>query len=158
MISAFLTRGYTWTVQGSSIHPMKPRHWTVTSLAVVVLLLAVSNWTRASHLWAIRDLLSELSDAAVPTTYLAGCATLWGGVWIIIAVGLWVRAAWARKLTLGAILLYQAHNWTTRWLFEISEYSRRGWPLDWMLSVLSVIMVWALLYYAENQTQFTNSR
>ena len=129
------------------------KHVAVTSLAVAVLLLAASNWSRASYMWSVRNMMAHLSTSA-PTHYLASVAGAWGCAWTIAAVGLWRQARWARKLTLYGVVIYQVHNWTSRWFFGASNHAMRRWPLEAILSVLCIFVIWAILLSPRVKKQF----
>ena len=82
----------------------------------------------------------------MPLPYLAASAMVWGSVFCIAAFGVWRLWPWARKLTLGAIVIYQLHIWINHFLFDTSDYARQVWPFQAGVSAAWIILVWGFLF------------
>ncbi len=84
--------------------------------------------------------------------------TLTGLVWTIgfgaAAIGLYRLKNWARRTMLIAIVLYQANLWLIRFAFEQSSSERLTRPVDAAISILSIIIVWAILFWPHVRRAF----
>lgn len=127
----------------------------VTILSIGVLTVAVLNGTRAVWLWQRRDFLSTLSVSA-PIGYLIAAALFWAGAWAAAGVGLWRMAGWARWLVSAGVVLYHAHNWIVRWVFEVSEYARLVWPWHALITFFSVAFTLFILWRPRTRRRFEN--
>jgi hypothetical protein len=109
-----------------------------------VLYLGAVNLTRA---WlASKDISFEHTlPLSLPLTYLAVCGLVWGLVFTAAALGVWRLWAWARRLLLGAIIVYQIHIWVNHALFDVSTYSRQVWPFQAGVSVAWIMGIWIFL-------------
>ncbi len=116
----------------------------VTVIAVTVLLLAAANFVRFVQVLNQAEFMRSLG--------LAGPWAAWGltgALWTVgfgaAAIGLYrlKRPAW--RWTLAAIVLYQANLWLIRLAFEESPTEALTRPADAAISILSVVIVWAVL-------------
>lgn len=142
---------------GHQLRTTKCRHWAVTCTALPVLLFSAYNLSRGVRLYAAGDLMARFSTSVV-FPYMTILAILWGSVWLVAAAGLWRQYSWARKLSLAGILIYEAHNWIFRWMFDVSDYARQGWPMAAVISFVSILVIWTILCWPGVPQQFaTNS-
>ncbi|MFQ5407294.1 MAG: hypothetical protein ACE5FI_02585 [Anaerolineales bacterium] len=133
-----------------------PRPLTVSFLAAGVLLVAILNGTRAAWLWQRREFLATLI-VSVPLAYLVGSAIVWCAIWCAAGIGLWRMARWGRTLTAVAVVLYHAHNWINRWLFEVSEFARLVWPWQALVTIISIALTYGILWRPRVRRRFTTS-
>ena len=82
---------------------------------------------------------------AMPLAYLAAGGLFWGIAFIVAACSVWRLWPWARKLVLGAIVVYQLHIWVNHLVFDTSDYARQVWPFHIGISVAWVAAVWGYM-------------
>ncbi len=124
--------------------PKHKRPLSVTFLALAVLMVAMLSATRGVSLLARRDLLTQLGPH-IPWLYLATGGLVWGPVLGAAAWGLWRLAAWGRGLILVALPIYQMHQWLDYGLLAVSTYSQQVWPWYLLLSLIGLVITWAIL-------------
>jgi hypothetical protein len=126
-------------------------------LALVVLSLAVFNAGRAVVAFRQAGLMSELGLSGALVALV-----ITGAVWAIgfgaAAIGLYRLKRWARRWLLVAVILYQANLWWIRLTFERSSFEPLTRPADAALSILSVAVVWALLWWPRIRRAFDPDR
>jgi len=83
----------------------------------------------------------------MPLSYLAACGLVWGLVFTVAAFGIWRLWSWARRLVLGAVIVYQLHIWLNHFVFDISDYARQVWPFQAGVSVMWVILTWGFMFW-----------
>jgi hypothetical protein len=125
--------------------PRRKRPKSVTFLALAVLYLGMVNLARARLALDSQSFARTLS-LAMPLPYLAAGALIWGVVFVVAAFGMWRLWPWARKLLLGAIIVYQLHIWINHLLFDTSNYARQVWPFYAGISLAWIVIVWGLLF------------
>ena len=125
--------------------PRRKRPQSVTFFALAVLYLGIVNLARA---WlALNGTSFERTlPLTMPLRYLGIGGLAWGCVFVVTMFGIWRLWPWARKTTLGAILVYQLHIWINHFVFDVSVYSRQVWPFAAGISVLWVIVVWGFMF------------
>ena len=82
----------------------------------------------------------------MPPIYLAAGGLVWGIAFVVAALGVWRLWPWARKLVLGAIVVYQLHIWVNHLAFDTSDYARQVWPFHIGISVAWVAAVWGYMF------------
>ena len=84
--------------------------------------------------------------------------TLTGLTWTIgfgaAATGLFRLKLWARRWMLIAIVLYQANLWLVRLALEKSSDGPRTRPADAAISIVSIALVWVILYWPRVRRAF----
>lgn len=122
-----------------------PSRWLMAGAVLLIAAVGLGNLGRAVMALRYARALPDL-PLTVPWAYLAGMGVFWGIALLACAVGLQLRRPWSRKATLAVATLYQAHVWLNHLLFDASDYARQTWPRDLVLSVLFLVVVWALLF------------
>ena len=110
-----------------------------------MLYLGVVNLARAA-LAIDGNTFEQTLPLSIPLPYLAGSGLVWGIVFIAVALGVWWLRPWARKLSLGAIIVYQLHIWINHLVFDTSDYSHQVWPSHIGISVVWIIAVWGFAF------------
>ena len=82
----------------------------------------------------------------MPLTYLAAGGLVWSIAFVVAALSVWRLWPWARKLVLGAIVLYQLHIWVNHFVFDTSDYARQLWPFHIGISLAWVVVVWGYMF------------
>ena len=121
------------------------RPFAVTLFSLLVLLLAAWN---AFQVWSAGqryDFMRSL-DLATEANILIVSGVTWAIGFGLAAWGLWRLRSWGRTWMLIAIVAYQAEQWIMRLslMHSSDEVIRR--PADVFLSLLSIAVVWGLLF------------
>ncbi len=119
--------------------------WLRASVILLTALVGLGNLGRAAMALHYARSLPDL-PLTVPWAYLAGMGVFWGIAMTVCAAGLLLRRPWSRKATLVVATLYQAHVWLNHLLFDASDYARQTRPRDLALSLLFLVIVWALFF------------
>jgi hypothetical protein len=82
----------------------------------------------------------------MPLPYLGLGGLFWGVVFVVTALGIWRVWQWARRLLLGAVIVYQLHIWINHLVFDTSIYARQVWPFAAGISLVWIIVVWGFLF------------
>jgi len=124
--------------------PRRKRPWSVTFFALAVLYLGIVNLARA---WlALNGTSFERTlPLTMPLRYLGIGGLAWGCVFVVTAFGIWRVRPWARKVLLGAIVVYQLHIWINHWVYDTSVYSRQVWPFEAGISLMWTLVVWGFM-------------
>jgi hypothetical protein len=124
--------------------PQRKRPRSVTFFALAVLYLGIVNLARA---WlALNGTPFERTlPLTMPLQYLGIGGLAWGGVFVVTAIGVWRLWPWARKATLGAIMVYQLHIWINHFVFDTSDYSRQVWPFAAGISLMWTLVAWGFM-------------
>ncbi len=93
-------------------------------------------------------------DLSGPQTALTLTGILWAFGFGASAIGLFRLRRWARRWTLAAIALYQANLWLIRLAFERSSMEPLTRPADAAVSILSILLVWAILWWPRVRRAF----
>jgi len=129
------------------------RPFRVTLIAVAVLLLAAANLVRFVYALNQAEFMRSLGLDG-PQIALA----LTGAIWVIgfgvAAIGLYRLKRWAWRWILAAIVLYQANLWLIRLAFEKSSTEALTRPADAAISILSIVLVWAILLWPRMRQVF----
>ena len=78
----------------------------------------------------------------VPLPYLVASRGLWGVIWLVLAVGVWRRSAWARAGMLAGSALYLGHGWLDRLVWGRSDYLAVTEPFAAVAGAVSVALAW----------------
>jgi hypothetical protein len=137
--------------------PRRKRPLSVTFFALAVLYLGVVNLARA---WlALNGSSFERTLAlAMPLPYLGVGGLTWGIVFILVSFGIWRVWPGARKVLLGAIVVYQCHIWINHFVFDTSVYSRQVWPFEAGISLVWIIVVWGFLFLPGIKRLYSRTR
>lgn len=130
------------------------RPFSVTLLAVLVLMLAVMNLLRLLRAAALWDFLSEVLTISPLYFVLTGLIwTITGGV---LLWGLWRGRNWAPRITLLAFLAYSFYFWFDR-LFLATGAQMANWPF--LAAVNLLLLFWILWIFRRRGTReyFSNS-
>lgn len=134
-----------------------PRPRTVTWLALAVFLLSASNLLHAAQVFLNEAYLRQLR-LSVPPMYLGVSSLTWAITFGAASVGLWRMRPWGRWLTLGAVSLYHLHAWLVRILFDASAYARQVWPWQAIISVVTLVVMWGILWWPGVRSAFGKRR
>ena len=121
------------------------RPFAVTLFSLLVLLLAAWNvfqvWSAVQRYDFMRTL-----NLITPANLLIITGVTWAIGFGLAAWGLWRLRSWGRTWMLIAIVAYQAEQWIMRLslMHSSDEVIRR--PADVFLSLLSIAVVWGLLF------------
>jgi hypothetical protein len=111
---------------------------------MLTLALGAANLGRGVMALRYFVLLPDLPVAA-PLSYLAAMGGFWGIVFLVCTAGLSCFRQWARRSTLAAVTLYHANLWSNRLLLDASEYARRIYPLELVVSLILLLVFWGSL-------------
>jgi hypothetical protein len=78
----------------------------------------------------------------LPLPYLVASRVCWGVIWLMVALGVWRRSAWARAGMLAGSVLYVAQGWFDRLVWGRSDYLVVTRPWAAVASVLGVALAW----------------
>jgi len=134
----------------------RPQKWVI-ALALLALGLGVANLVRGGVAQGYASLLPEL-PTTVPMAVVAAMGVFWGAAWTTCAVGLARFRPWGRRGTLATVSLYEINVWVNRLLFDASDYARRAWPWDLLLTALLLGLVWGSLSLHSVRDVFVPSR
>ena len=95
------------------------RPWSVTLLAVAVLIMTTLNLIRGWQAIAQWEFLVELLPITPLYQVLSGL--IWSLVWLPLFLGLWLGWAWASQATLYAVLAYSVYHWLDRFLISVER-------------------------------------
>ena len=121
------------------------RPFSVTLLAVAVLLLALFNLLRFTQALDDAYLMIDLHLAA-PLAANFSTGAMWGIGFGALSIGLCRLRRWARNGTLIAIVLYHINVWLIRLIFSQSPDEVLTRPVDAAISALSILVVWGVLF------------
>jgi hypothetical protein len=136
----------------SRTKPTRAQKWII-ALGVLILVLGLANLARAALALRYNALLPSM-PMTVSLTYVAATSGFWGLVSVVCAVGLVRFYPWGRWGTLAVATLYEIHVWVNHLLFDASDYARQTWPRDLALTLLLLILTWALLNWPSIRKEF----
>ena len=131
----------------------RSRPGVVTTLALAVLLLAVTNLTGvfvAVRRWPVYEAL----DLSLPLWALTAFRAAWGLAWLALAWGLWRVSPWARGGMFVALPLYLLLVLGQQAVFVRGDYERGRLPFLAAISVLSMALVAFILTRRRIQQAF----
>jgi len=129
------------------------RPFRVTLFAVAVLSLALFNLVRLGQALSQAELMRSLGLEA-PLTALEITGAVWTLGFGVAAVGLYLLKRWAWRWMLAAIVLYQVNSWLIRIAIERSSDEMLTRPADMAISLLSIVLVWAFLFWPRVRRSF----
>jgi len=131
------------------------RPFVVTILALFVLLLAAWNAFQVWSAFQVYDFMRSL-ELATEANLLIAMGLTWAIGFGLAAWGLWRLRSWGRTWALIAIAAYQAQQWIMRLSLMRSsdEVIRR--PADAFLSLLSIAVVWGILFLPKIRRLYRN--
>lgn len=123
---------------------LTPAHKWVLVLAALTLVLGFANVGRAIVALRYLAVLPTLRTR-MPLGYAAVIGGIWGAVFILCSLGLFLFRSWGRRLVLGAVTLYQVNIWVNHLLFDASDYARQTRLRDLVLTASLLILYWGTL-------------
>ncbi|HZY40418.1 MAG TPA: hypothetical protein VFF59_00300 [Anaerolineae bacterium] len=78
----------------------------------------------------------------------------WAIGFLLAAIGLWRLKAWGRHWLLIAIVAYQLQVWIERLALERASYEVLTRPAAMAVSMISILMVWVLLFLPKIRRAF----
>ncbi len=141
-------------------HPSH-RPAVITSLAVVTALVSLFHLLKFIQVLRDWSVLVELSPL-VPPLYLAADGLVWFITGGVLAWGYWKGRPWARPAGQIISLAYFLVFWIDRLWIANPERLLRRWPVNLLLSVVSLALIlWSLNhpssreYFRENPVKIT---
>jgi hypothetical protein len=130
------------------------RPFGVTLLALLVLLFAIYQ-----VIWRVIGTLRQLDLMRLyGLDTQAAILILIGAVWAIgfscASIGLWRLKSWGRRWTLIAITAYEIELWIERFTLERTSYEQLTRPLDAVVSIVIVLLVWGFLFLPKIRRTF----
>src|SRR4030067_1113048 len=122
------------------------RPFRVTLFALAVLSLALFNLQRFTQALSQAEFMRSLGLHA-PQIALAITGAAWSAGFGAAAIGLYRLKDWARRWTLAEIVLSQVNAWLIRLVFARSSDEALTRPADAAISILSIAVVWAFLFW-----------
>jgi hypothetical protein len=119
------------------------RPFSVTLLAVGVLMLTVINLARLIRAAELRVFLAELLP--ISPLYFILTGLLWTLVGVVLLWGLWRRRPWTPRLTLLTFLAYSFYFWFDR-LFLAASARMVNWPFALAINLL--LLAWLLWLFS----------
>ena len=129
--------------------PQRRRPAVVTWVAAGVLTLAAFYLARLVLSLAPPDL-----PLSVPAWYLPLTGAIWGGVALVLGVGLLRGSRRAYRLLFWAAPIYLLWYWTDRLLFVRSDFAQRSLPAALVLSAVGLALVYLALTRPSARTYF----
>lgn len=114
----------------------KRRPSSVTFVAVVGLSLSAFYLARL-----VLSLASPPLPLSVPSWYLPLTGALWGGLGLVLAIGLWRGSQKAYRWTLWTIPVYLAWYWIDRLAFLRSDFARSSHPAALAVTAAAVVLL-----------------
>lgn len=130
------------------------RSFLITLFALGVLSLAAFNLQQALGASQQAEFMRSLGQAG-PQAALTATGSAWAIGFGVAAIGLYRLKRWARRWLLVAIVLYQANLWLIRLSFGRSSYELLTRPTDAVISILSILFVWAFLSWPRVRRAFS---
>jgi hypothetical protein len=126
----------------------KKRPWSVTTLVLLVLIIAVINLIR--FLLSIRDWDFIASRSSVSPLYLALTGLIWTVAGIFLLWGLWRAKPWTPNLMQAVGLTYALYYWLDQIFLKDHQFSettgaiRAVLPTNWLFAALvtAVFLGW----------------
>lgn len=117
-------------------------------LAIALALFCLANGARAFLAVQQAAQMPEL-PTAIPPAYLSAMSILWAAAFGVCALGIWQSRRWAPRVTIIAIVLYQANLWLNYAVFTRSPeaFERAGFSA--LLSALSIVLIGGAAFFQE---------
>jgi hypothetical protein len=109
-------------------------------LAIALALFCLANGARAFLAVQQAVQIPEL-PTAIPPAYLSAMSVVWAGVFGACALGIWQSRRWAPRVTIVAIVLYQANLWLNYAVFTRSPEAFERTGFSALLSALSIVLI-----------------
>jgi hypothetical protein len=120
------------------------RPFAVTILIVVVLIFTSLNILRMITAISDRDFLNSL-PMAVPVIYLITSGAIWGGIGIILVLGLLDGRKWSLQMAQVITILYTVYYWVDRWIIAEQFSITSRWQFVTGVTILLTISVFWIL-------------
>lgn len=108
-------------------------------LTAALILLTLANIARA--LLALQQIALVDVPVAEPPAYIFVMSLAWAVVFAMCAFGCARSRGWAARVTIAAIVLYQANLWLNHFVFARSPEAAARAGFAALLSVISIVLV-----------------
>lgn len=108
-------------------------------LIVALSLFALANIARA--FLALQQLALTDVPVAEPPAYLFVTSLAWAAIFATCAFGFAQSRGWAARVTIAAIMLYQANLWLNHFVFARSPEAAARAGFAALLSVISIVLI-----------------
>jgi hypothetical protein len=117
-------------------------------LALALALFCLANIARAFLAMQQAVQMPEL-PTAIPPVYLSAMSIVWAAAFGLCAVGIWQSHRWASRVTIVAIVLYQANLWLNYAVFTRSPDALERIGFSALLSAISIILIGGAALFLE---------
>jgi hypothetical protein len=118
-------------------------------LVFALLLMSIYGWLRFQQSLILWNTLIEIEVWPGPL-YLAISGAAWGMIGIITAIGLFLRQAWAWRLTRFAVFVIAIWYWFDRLVLVQSEAAQSNWAFMALLTLLAFGYTFSVLKRCES--------
>ena len=130
------------------------RPFSVTLLALLVLLFAIYQ-----AIWRVFGTISQFDfmrslGLETQAAILISIGAAWSIGFALASIGLWRLKSWGRRWMLIASAAYTIKIWIERFTLERVAYEQLTRPLDAIVSVLIVLLVWGFLFLPKIRLMF----
>jgi hypothetical protein len=121
-------------------------------LAIALALFCLANAARA--VLAVQE-ANQLPDvpSAIPPGYVSAMSVAWAVAFGVCAYGIWRSRHWAPRVTIVAIVLYQANLWLNHIVFTRSPEANERIGFAALLSALSIVLISGAALFLEWRTR-----
>jgi hypothetical protein len=119
-------------------------------LAIALALFCLANGARAFLAVQQTVQIPEL-PTAIPPAYLSAMSVVWAVAFGACALGMWQARRWAPRVTIAAIVLYQANLWLNYAVFTRSPEAFERTGFSALLSVISIILIGGAALWCERK-------
>jgi hypothetical protein len=129
------------------------RPFSVTLLALAVLLFAIYQAWRAIAAMQQIDFMRSLG-LETQAALLISIGAAWSIGFALASIGLWRLKGWGRRWMLIAVAAYTIEIWIERFTLERTSYEQLTRPVNAIVSVLIVLLVWGFLFLPKIRQAF----
>jgi len=136
---------------------MAKRPYSVTILALSVLIIAVFFLTRIFQAVTNRTFITEL-DPTVSVTYLVLTGCVFGLAGLPTTWGLWTGKRWAGRAAQRFFIALAAYYWLDYSFFVISDVVRGRWPFALGTTLIGLAAVFRITTHPASKEFFRKTR